>query len=255
MPKSYSCSAFSLRGAIAAGVSDPTAPESAGILAIEALRIPEDSGPFRTGSGLRRTGGADARTSRAYPPSVHSFERWFRQRFGATPPIGACLRTDHRERWLRLHSLPESKRYAENESERSEVRRRAWAAASEVLPSGEPVWLVTYPFGDEGNELRLDEAPWMVFEQVGRYEHALFEDVGPLTMYAAHATWPHPDFERLIDAIAQDALRAVWISATTGEVFAPYDGGIDLVVETLQRMQSLRRVFPPDWFSRRPDGL
>lgn len=185
---------------------------------------------------------------------MHPFERWLSEHFGATPPLGYCLRQEHGERWLRLHSLPGSKRYAEDETERSEVRRRAWAAASEILPSGgEPVWLVTGRFDDEARTLRLPEAPSLVFDYVGMYSDAVFE--GSLMAYATQMSWPHPDFDRLVDAIAQDALRAVWMSSSTGEVFAPYDGGIDLVLATPQRTQALRRVFPADWFSPRADGL
>jgi hypothetical protein len=184
---------------------------------------------------------------------VHVFEGWLREHFGATPPVGHCLRTDHRKRWLRLHSLPESKRYAEDDVERAEVRRRAWAAASEVLLTSSPVWLVTCLFGTDPDHSRLDEVPSLVFDRAGRYEHALIDE--PLVAYAAQTTWPHDGFDQLIDAIAGDAVRAVWFSQASGEVFAPYDGGIDLVVESPKRAETLRRVFPSDWFSKRADGL
>ena len=184
---------------------------------------------------------------------MHPFERWLREHFGAAPPVGHCLRLEHDERWLRLHSLPGSKRYAEDEDERCEVRRRASAAASEVLPSGEAVWLVTGRFDDDARTLRLPEAPSLVFDYVGMYSTALFE--GSFMAYATQATWPHPDFERLVDAVAQDALRVVWMSSSTGEDFAPYDGGSDLILETPERVQALRRAFPADWLSPRADGL
>lgn len=184
---------------------------------------------------------------------MHLFESWFRERFEATPPLGYCLREAHHERWLRLHSLPESKRYAEDDSERAEVRSRAWAAASEVLPTGSAVWVVSCLFGREPLQLRLPKAPSLLFERAGRYEHESLEE--PCVAYAAQTTWPHGDFDQLVDAIAEDAERAVWFSSVSGEAFAPYDGGIDLIVETPQRADALRRVFPPDWFSRRPDGL
>lgn len=179
--------------------------------------------------------------------------QWLRDRFGTTPPLGDCLRRKHASRWLRLHSLPGSKRYAENEDERLEVRRRAWAAASEILPTGDTVWLVTGRFDDEAHTLRLPEAALLSFDRVGTYSSSLFE--GAFTAYATQTTWPHPDFNPLVAAIADDLLRAVWISASTGEVFAPYDGGIDLILGSRLRVQALRRVFPSEWFSPRADGL
>jgi len=186
---------------------------------------------------------------------VHDFDRWLAAYFGGTPPTGPCLRHDHAERWLRLHSLPGSKRYPEDAGERSEVRRRAWAAATELLPRDTPIWVVTGRYGEGEDEptRHLPEAPTLLFERAGRYGHRLFDR--PFVAFAARATWPHADVDLLLDAIVRDTLRVVWFSSRTGEVFAPYDGGIDLVLETPRRVQALRRTFPSDWLSSHPDGL
>lgn len=184
---------------------------------------------------------------------MHVLERWLRKHFGATPPLGYCLRIEHHQRWLRLHSLPGSKRYAETETEWSELRARSWAAASQVLPDGKPVWLVTGVHGEAPDQVTVPEAPSMKFERVARYEHPLLDM--PYVAYGTQITWPHAEFDQLVGAVARDRQRLVWISLEGGEVFAPYDGGIDLLLETPERAQALRRVFPPDWFSQRPDGL
>jgi hypothetical protein len=205
------------------------------------------------------------------------FDDWFREHFGATAPVGYCLRADHGDRWLRLHSLPGSKRYAEDDGERAEVRRRAWAAAAALFPAGSAVWLVVPSF--DGAPSILDGLPRKVVAG-GPFEHPLFCE--PLRVDVAQITWPHGPglFEALIDEIAIDAFaensapspasrtdasRAVWFSVATGEAFAPYDGGIDLFGasearveasgENASRTDALRRMFPRDWFSPRADGL
>lgn len=183
---------------------------------------------------------------------MQAFER-FREHFGKTPPLGWCLRTDHAERWLRIHSLPGAKRYATNDDERAEIRDRARAAASEVLPTGGSILLISCVFDDGFGPLRLSRAPTLTFDEVGRYEHAQLET--PCVAHATQAAWPHPDFDALVDAIANDMMEAVWFSVSSGEVFAPYDGGVDLVLESPARARALRHVFPADWFSERPDGL
>jgi hypothetical protein len=178
------------------------------------------------------------------------FDHWFREHFGATAPVGYCLRADHGDRCL--HSLPESKRYAEDDGERAEVRRRAWAAAAALFPAGSAVWLLVPSFYEPPSILhRLP----VTLVAGGRYEHPLFCE--PLRVEVAQITWPHGPgvFEALIDEIAIDAFRAVWFSVATVEALAPYDGGIDLFAASEARVEALRRAFPEDWFSPREDGL
>ncbi len=91
------------------------------------------------------------------------------------------------------------------------------------------------------------------FEQGGRYTHAQLEL--PILVHVAQTTWPHDGFEALVDEVARDALRLAWFSEASGEVFAPYDGGIDLIVDSPSRAQALRRRLPRDWFSTHASGL
>ena len=177
---------------------------------------------------------------------MHPFERWRRDRFGATPPVGYCLRDDHAARWFRLHALPAAKRYAETPAERAEILARAAAAAAALLADG-PVWLVHCRFEDGFVPPGVDAIPASPFELAGQYKDGRFE--GTLTAYAAQTTWPHADFASIMEQIADDRARAVWFAARTGEAFAPYDGGFDLIAATPQRARDLQRRFPADWFS------
>lgn len=183
---------------------------------------------------------------------MENIEQWWAARFGDTPPVGYCLRQAFDSRWLRVHSLPESKRYAESAAEHDEVLRRAWVCACELLPEGEAVWIVSCEFAESIAEPRLAEAPSLVFRYLRTFEseHA---DL-PLRAYVAAARWPHEDFDALISAIAADRIRALWVSAATGAVFAPYDGGIDLILESTPRRDALRGTYGA-WLSNHPAGL
>lgn len=46
-----------------------------------------------------------------------TFYKLWRNAFGETAPIGYQLKDIFPERWLRVHSLPESKRYADSKEE------------------------------------------------------------------------------------------------------------------------------------------
>lgn len=68
--------------------------------------------------------------------------------FGELPPVGHVLRSAIAERWLRIHSLPHSKRYAETEPEYDELLRRHNELALEVLGPRNPALLVLHAWGN-----------------------------------------------------------------------------------------------------------
>ncbi len=177
------------------------------------------------------------------------FATWWRERFGETPPLGPCLRERFSDRWLRLHSLPQAKRYPDTESETNEVRRRAWVCASDLLWKAQPLWLVTGEYEQAKPNLTVLSR---TFELVGDFRDPRLES--PFTAYVAPAIWPDEDFLSFIDAVAADELRVLWVSESSGEIFAPYDGGIDLILDNRTRRAALRRVFA-DWVSKHPAGL
>jgi hypothetical protein len=71
---------------------------------------------------------------------------------------------------------------------------------------------------------------------------------------AAEAVWRVDTFAPLLQDIAEDRRRVLWVSLDEGEVFAPYAGGVDLIVRDELRRAELHRRFAA-WRSPRPDGL
>ncbi|SDC53275.1 hypothetical protein SAMN05216410_1847 [Sanguibacter gelidistatuariae] len=59
-------------------------------------------------------------------------ERWERS-WPGTQPVGYLLKSTHEARWVRFHSLPESKRYAELPEEHEEILRRHRTVLAELL--------------------------------------------------------------------------------------------------------------------------
>lgn len=63
-------------------------------------------------------------------------------------PIGHHLRVAFAARWVRFHSLPGSKRYAENDAEYAEVLTRHNTILGELTHCGEKVVLVTTGYSE-----------------------------------------------------------------------------------------------------------
>lgn len=179
------------------------------------------------------------------PPDPEAATLW-RSRFADLEPLGWRLRAALPERWLRVHALPGSKRYADTEAERQEIRTRARALASVVLGEG-PVWLLVL------EERGVPELPALGLAPALRFEADAPADA-PRIYLAAKAPWRGPAFEALVEAIADDRCRALWLEPATGELLAPYDGGFDLILADGRRRDALAARWA-GWLSSRPDGL
>ncbi len=60
-----------------------------------------------------------------------------------TPPISHRFKDDYNDRWFRIHSLPNSKRYPDTENERNILLMRQNDIITELLGSKAKVLLVT----------------------------------------------------------------------------------------------------------------
>lgn len=74
--------------------------------------------------------------------AVSDFEVAWNGYYPNCPPLGYLMRAAGARHWLRFHSLPESKRYAETDEERNILLFRQNALADEVLGAGDACWLV-----------------------------------------------------------------------------------------------------------------
>jgi hypothetical protein len=61
-------------------------------------------------------------------------------------------------------------------------------------------------------------------------------------------------FDLLLLEVAQDKLQALWVATDSGAVFAPYDGGADLIYPTGWQRDAARERHQA-WLSAHPEGL
>ena len=171
--------------------------------------------------------------------------------FGEQVPIAYLLRPQNADRWFRIHSLPESKRYPENEAEMRDVLRRHDLIASEVLGENAECGL----FFPEHSLRKLLPILSCVASATLFHHYENAEDGADITQMATQVVWQARQFDPLLRLVANDEIRYVsWINLESGEVFAPYDGGADLFLSSTQRRDDLRAHYV-DWLSRHPEGV
>jgi hypothetical protein len=184
---------------------------------------------------------------------------WSRFHDGLTP-TGYGLRDGGADNWVRFHSLPSSKRYADTDDERRTILQRHKLLAAEVLKS-DPCWLVqTHWITPAGmTDLADVHDPFAATRQFDLQPAFEFadddEDAVCWRVHAGRTRWTDGAFDELLTSIAEErAGPTLWISETTGSVFAPYDGGVDLFLAKPEQVEALKATHG-DWLSDHPAGL
>jgi hypothetical protein len=71
-----------------------------------------------------------------------AFRHYWEATYPVTPPVGYALREKYPKRWFRIHTLPESERYADNEEGYKEILRRHNILLTDVIGGGRSFVLV-----------------------------------------------------------------------------------------------------------------
>jgi hypothetical protein len=181
-------------------------------------------------------------------------------RYPGIAPIGHLLRAALPERWLRIHTVPESKRYPESPDEMREVLRRHNAVLSHLLRSAPELVLVTagYTDGPEpGGAYPQVEALGLLGEHFLSVPMDEPGDAPPehWHFFARSMRWAPGALDALLELVAEDVVANVLVvEPRTGAVYHPYDGGADIFLPTTSERDALRERYR-EWVSNRPDGL
>lgn len=182
------------------------------------------------------------------------FEVWSRS-FGQSPPLGHVLRHDYFQIWTRFHALPESKRYAENDEEVRIILERANTLVTECFGECDYVWVVAAYLSDFA--LKRDDLPSrlnMSKAMVWIDEVEEPEDQSEWSFFKSRLEWKRSSLDWLLREIADDDERAIIFSEEAQTVFAPYDGGFDIISLQPGKIFQLENTYRT-WMSSRSDKL
>lgn len=185
--------------------------------------------------------------------------------FPDAPPIAYFFKHDYEDRWFRIHSLPESKRYAEEEKEWDILLQRQNTLITDLLGDNTMVWLVTgeYSFDENNGTPQITEDPWYAgydyaFTQFDTIDLAQLDpDQYKGTKYKpafAATTWQRNGHDKLLKSIANDEMRAFFVLFDKQLLIAPYDGGMDIVLKDSAARDHYKNKYR-EWLSGRDDGM
>ena len=189
------------------------------------------------------------------------FTYYWNKEYPESFPINHELKWNYPDRWFRIHSLPESKRYADNDSEYQIIFKRQNQLMTDLIGDESEIFISfsLYAGDDLINAHYKELKDFGEFEKVATidlkkqrpYEHEeeLFIDV-----FSKTEIWKSNNRNDIIRAIADDEIRAMFISVSNKCIVAPYDGGVDVIVESTEKRDRLKNKYR-NWLSTREDGM
>ncbi|NNE24524.1 MAG: hypothetical protein HKN11_18135 [Rhizobiales bacterium] len=190
----------------------------------------------------------------------HDFTEFWDVHFKGIAPAGYELRSQLPERWVRFHSLPNSRRYADDAHDYEILLKRANTLASDCLGDGRECWLAAswYDGAHRREKKRWKRDVQAPFDLQPAFKWKLDpdDDEEPQrTVFAGSCAWQPGAYDNLITQIADNThSHIVLVSQSTGTIFAPYDGGTDLILPSSDAVDAFKGKYAT-WLSGHAEGL
>lgn len=196
--------------------------------------------------------------------TAEKFKMFWESNYPQTVPISFSLKHDYPDRWFRIHSLPESKRYAEDEEEWSILLHRQNKVITDLLGQDSNFLLVVEEYMIEGlTEIDPSERISSI-AQIPFTAHAKIDlnklrpeqyDTGSYCVpLISEQVWSPNKFDDLLRDIADSKLGAFFVSIENKLIVAPYDGGVDFILKDSETRDFYKEKYS-SWLSPREDGF
>jgi hypothetical protein len=186
------------------------------------------------------------------------FNLFWESNFKETIPLNFIFRTTYPNRWLRIHSLPNSKRYAENENEINLILERQNQVVSDFISENQEIYIVRSEINVDYNN-DYDSHKEFNFQEVAIINlRDLFDDDydddDKLSVQVTKKIWQINCFNSLLEDIANDVSLIFFVSINNPVIFAPYDGGMDIIYQSETQRNFYKEKYK-NYLSQRKDGL
>ena len=196
--------------------------------------------------------------------TIKQFNIFWASNFADTIPIQHYFKHDYADKWFRIHSLPESKRYADNEQELNILLNRQNKIATDLLGDNTNLLLVTGDYNyNSPNDVHITKEEsifssysFTILENIDLHKLSPDEYERGQTYRPAFSeiVWNSDRHNFLLKEIANDRVKAFFVSFDNKAIVAPYDGGIDIILKDTATRDIYKQKYK-DWLSEREDGF
>ena len=192
------------------------------------------------------------------------FQNLWTLNYPDTVPISYLFKHDYSNRWFRIHSLPESKRYADNENEWEILLSRQNEIITDLFGLETPIVIVTgeYNWSDNRQIHFTDEEeifkPFSFVRldniELNKIDPEQYDEPEIYRPAFAQTIWKPNYHDKLLREIANDNARAFFVSFDKNIIVAPYDGGVDFILKDNQTRDNYKEKYI-QWLSESEDRL
>ena len=193
--------------------------------------------------------------------NVETFQLFWKSKYPEAYPIGYELKWIYADRWFRIHSLPNSKRYAETEQEYQIILNRQNKLITDLIGEGTELVLL-FLLSDE-NDLTYNNytkiTDYKKFHKVDtlnlhQIRSETFNEDILCDIFIKIIKWKSDKHNALLRLIADDEIKMMFICPEKNRIINPYDGGMDVIMETPQLRDIMKERYHK-WLSKHPEGL
>ena len=197
---------------------------------------------------------------------ANQFRRFWQQHFSDCPPVSWLFKHRLADRWFRIHSLPESKRYAEDETEVAELLARQNTVLLDVIGTDEECVLVSGNYSDSPLAENLEHCPALADFEFQDFIKLSKQDFDPidlepdeepiyLTLFCATHKLKRGSLDEVLLCVANEKIvNSFVVSCERQRIFAPYDGGVDVILKDMEERDKFKAKYK-NWLSLHPASL
>lgn len=197
---------------------------------------------------------------------AEQIQNLWKQSFDDCPPVSYLFKHRMPDRWFRIHSLPESKRYAENEAEIRELLERQNTLLLDVIGDNSECFLISGNYADAPLKADIKSCPALEDFQLQQFTRISKQDFDPeelepdeepvyLSLLYAEFILKSKSLNKILLCVADwKIVNFFVVNFEIQRIFAPYDGGVDVILKDSQERDEFKSKYK-DWLSKHPGGL
>lgn len=191
---------------------------------------------------------------------IEEFIKYWQQHYGKCLPIGYILRDNFKDRWFRIHTLPNSKRYPETETEVEIILHRHNILLTELLGANGHYMLITTGYSETANPIFSYH---LLNKLICDRKHCFSVDMDALAhsgigywhFFISERRWQVDTINPILKLVANDEVgNILFVGIEKPFIYHPYDGGADIIMETTLAKENFKKQYS-NWLSQRSDGL